>query len=133
MWFLCTCMWSSSVTGSEVLVDLSDVRFFLVISRGLDRDKSMNRINISSRSMEEQQNYDTAFVLNMSHLFLELTCLRYQGRSRHTGAGSGQRSSRNKVLLVSWALLRSCSRDKLSPSGSRTMIHSAAPPQPGVP
>ena len=40
-WFrgACTCTWSSSVTGSEVLVDLSVIRFLLV-GRGLALDNS---------------------------------------------------------------------------------------------
>lgn len=39
--FLCsTCTWSSSVTGSEVLVDLSAIRFLFTASRGLALEKS---------------------------------------------------------------------------------------------
>ena len=37
---VCTCTWSSSVTGSEVLVDLSVIRF-LRVGRGRALDKSV--------------------------------------------------------------------------------------------
>lgn len=35
-----TCMWSSSVTGSEVLVDLSAILFFRTVSRDVGVEKS---------------------------------------------------------------------------------------------
>lgn len=35
-----TCMWSSSVTGSDVLVDLSAIRFFLIVSLDAGLEKS---------------------------------------------------------------------------------------------
>lgn len=38
-----TCTWSSSVTGSEVLVDLSDIRFLFTATRGLTLDRSRQR------------------------------------------------------------------------------------------
>lgn len=42
----CTCTWSSSVTGSEVLVDLSAIRFLLTAIRGLalERSTQNNRV-----------------------------------------------------------------------------------------
>lgn len=41
-----TCTWSSSVTGSEVLVDLSAIRFLLTAIRGLalERSTQNNRV-----------------------------------------------------------------------------------------
>lgn len=47
-------MWSSSVTGSEVLVDLSAILFFLTVSRGAGLEKSSIKHQIHKRQLFRQ-------------------------------------------------------------------------------
>lgn len=57
-----TCMWSSSVTGSEVLVDLSAILFFLTVSRdaGLEKSSIKHQIykcQLFIQNIQEQKLY----------------------------------------------------------------------------
>lgn len=70
---LLTWTWSSSVTGSEVLVDLSAIRFFLVAARGLVLEKSGEQ----EGQVEESAKRNQFIILAKSEPYCPIKCVVY--------------------------------------------------------